>query len=301
MTGSRDSRDLAGSPRGVEDGAPAPAGAPTPTGAPAPSPEARSPHALSPEALSPEALGLPPGTRACLFDMDGVLTDTASLHAWAWKQMFDAFLRERAEQTGKPFVPFTTDVDYPTHVDGKPRADGTRAFLVARGITLPEGGPDDPPSAETVHGLGCRKNALVQECIRAGRVVVYDGSVRYLRAVRDAGLRTAVVSSSANTPDVLAATGIAGLFDGRIDGNVARDMGLPGKPAPDTFLAGARELGVSPQEAVVFEDALAGVAAGRAGGFARVVGVDRVGHAEALLRHGADVVVGDLSELLPPG
>jgi HAD superfamily hydrolase (TIGR01509 family) len=212
--------------------------------------------------------------------------------------MFDAFLRERSERAGTPFVPFSQEQDYPTHVDGRPRADGTRTFLAARGIELPEGSPDDPPEADTVAGLGNRKNVLVRERIKNGQVVVYQGSVAYLRAVRDAGLLTAVVSSSANTPDVLEVTGIAGLFDARIDGNVARERGLPGKPAPDTFLAGAEELGVSADRAVVFEDALAGVAAGRAGQFSLVVGVDRVGHAEALKANGADVVVTDLAELL---
>ena len=245
-----------------------------------------------------ERLGLPPAAKACLFDLDGVLTDTASLHARSWKAMFDDFLREHAERTGTPFVPFEVETDYPRHVDGKPRADGTRAFLASRGIELPEGSVDDPPEAQTVHGLGNRKNLLVREQIRSGGVEVYQGSVEYLRQVRKAGLLTAVVSSSANTPDVLAVTGIEDLFDARVDGNVARERGLPGKPAPDTFLAGAAELGVTADAAVVFEDALAGVAAGRAGGFVLVVGVDRVGHADALRANGADIVVSDLADLL---
>lgn len=243
-------------------------------------------------------LGLPSDVQACLFDLDGVLTRTAVVHAGAWKEMFDAFLRQRAQRTGEEFRPFT-DADYGTYVDGKQRADGTRSFLASRGIELPEGTPDDLPGAETVNGLGNRKNELVLRHIREDGVQVYEGSVRYVRAVRAAGLRTAVVSSSANTADVLRVTGIEDLFDGRIDGLVARQRGLPGKPAPDTFLAGAQLLGATPETSVVFEDALAGVAAGRAGSFALVVGVDRVGQAQALREHGADVVVQDLAELLP--
>jgi beta-phosphoglucomutase family hydrolase len=243
-------------------------------------------------------LGLPDGTRGCLFDLDGVLTQTAKVHAAAWKQMFDDYLRERSRRTGEPFVPFDPVKDYDEYVDGKPRYDGTRSFLASRGIELPEGGKDDPPAAETVHGLGNRKNELVQQLIREGGVEAYEGSVRYVRAALDAGLRRAVVSSSANCRDVLIAAGIEDLFEVRIDGIVAEREHLRGKPAPDTFLAGARALGLEAQEAVVFEDALAGVDAGRAGHFRYVVGVDRMGQANALKVHGADTVVTDLAELL---
>jgi len=243
-------------------------------------------------------IGLPDSVRACLFDLDGVLTRTATVHAGAWKEMFDGYLRERAARTGEDFVPFDPVADYAEYVDGKPRYDGVRSFLTARGIELPEGESSDPPDAETVRGLGNRKNELVMRMIREGGVEVYEGSARYLEATRDAGLRRAVVSASANTREVLVAAGIEEFFEARIDGVVAESEGLKGKPAPDTFLAGARALGVAPAEAAVFEDALAGVAAGRAGGFACVVGVDRVGQTEALREHGASIVVSDLSELL---
>jgi beta-phosphoglucomutase family hydrolase len=240
-------------------------------------------------------LGLPDAVTVCLFDMDGVLTRTATVHAAAWKQMFDDFLRERE---GESFTPFDADADYDEYVDGKRREDGTRSFLESRGIELPEGAPDDPPGVPTIAGLSERKNELVLEKLHENGVEVYPGSVRYVRAARDAGLKTAVVSSSANTADMLDAAGIAELFDARVDGVTAKERGLPGKPAPDMFLAGAEALGVPAAAAAVFEDALAGVEAGRAGGFAHVVGVDRVGQAEALKRHGADVVVKDLEELL---
>jgi len=243
-------------------------------------------------------LGLPNAIRACLFDLDGVLTQTAKVHAAAWKEMFDAFLRTRAAQTGESFEPFDPVADYDEYVDGKPRYDGVRSFLAARGIDLPEGTPDDPPDAVTIHGLGNRKNELVLAMIERQGVEVYEGSVRYVRAVRDAGLGRAVVTSSANAGEVLAAAGIDDLFDVRIDGVVAAQEHLEGKPAPDTFLAAARALEVARDQAAVFEDALAGVAAGRAGRFGLVVGVDRVGQADELLEHGADVVVSDLSELL---
>jgi beta-phosphoglucomutase family hydrolase len=243
-------------------------------------------------------LGLPEGVRVCLFDLDGVLTKTAKVHAAAWKEMFDAYLRERAAKTGEEFVPFDPVADYDEYVDGKPRYEGVQSFLLARGIELPRGEPSDPPEAETVDGLGNRKNEIVLELIRQQGVEPYAGSVRYVKAARDAGLRRAVVSSSTNCRDVLAAAGIEYLFEVRIDGVVAEREGLRGKPAPDTFLAGARALGAKPEEASVFEDALAGVAAGRAGGFGYVVGVDRVGQADALREHGADVVVTDLDELL---
>ncbi|MFI0504046.1 HAD family hydrolase [Streptomyces albogriseolus] len=238
-------------------------------------------------------LGLPEDIEACLFDLDGVVTNTAVVHAAAWKEMFDAFLRER---DGEGYAPFTA-ADYDTYVDGRPRADGVRTFLRSRGIELPEGGPDDPPAAATVHGLGSRKNELLLTKIRTDGVEPYDSTLRYLRAVRAHGLRTAIVSSSANCRDVLRSIDAEDLFDARIDGVVAAERGLPGKPAPDTFLAAARELGVEPARAAVFEDALAGMDAGRAGRFGYVVGVDRVGQADALYAHGADRVVSDLSEL----
>jgi beta-phosphoglucomutase family hydrolase len=243
-------------------------------------------------------LGLPDEIEACLFDLDGVLTQTAKVHAAAWKQMFDEYLQARAERTGEDFVPFDTGPDYNEYVDGKPRYDGVRSFLASRGIDLPDGAPDDPPSAETVDGLGNRKNELVLELIERDGVEAYEGSVRYVRAARDAGLRRAVVSSSANCRDVLAAADMLDLFEEIVDGNVAHERGLKGKPAPDTFLEGARALGVGADKAAVFEDAVAGVEAGRAGRFGFVVGVDRVGHADALREHGAGIVVQDLAELL---
>jgi beta-phosphoglucomutase family hydrolase len=244
------------------------------------------------------SLGVPAAVRAFLFDLDGVLTKTAVVHAAAWKQMFDGFLRTRAERTGEEFVPFDEGSDYGEYVDGKPRLDGVRSFLDSRGIELPEGDAGDGPDADTVNGLGRRKNEIVLRLIREQGVEAYEGSVRYLHAVRDAGFPTAVVSSSNNCRDVLVAAGIEDLLDARVDGTVAERDGLRGKPAPDTFLAGAKALGVEPEAAAVFEDAIAGVEAGGAGGFAEVVGVDRVGHAEALAEHGASIVVEDLSELL---
>lgn len=241
------------------------------------------------------SVGLPEDVTACLFDMDGVLTDTAAVHAAAWKRMFDEYLRARA---GANFVPFDPVADYDSYVDGKPRAAGVRDFLASRGIRLPEGSLDDPPDAETIYALGRRKNELVLRRIAEDGVTVYPGSQRYLAAVRAAGLRTAVVSSSTNAAEVLAVTGLTDVLDVRIDGVAAEHRHLAGKPAPDTFLAAAKELGVPPVRAVVFEDALAGVAAGRAGEFGFVIGVDRVGQAAELHKHGADVVVRDLADLL---
>jgi beta-phosphoglucomutase family hydrolase len=233
-------------------------------------------------------LKLPEGITACLFDLDGVITQTAKLHAAAWKEMFDAFLRERSEQTGEPFEEFTPS-DYDRYVDGRPRLDGVRTFLAARGIEQ-----DD----ELVRRLGDTKQELVLKLIRERGVEVYDGSIEFVKEAEREGLRRAVVSSSANTREVLSSVGIEDLFEAVVDGIVAQREGLPGKPAPDTFVAGARALGAEPPQAVVFEDALAGVEAGRAGGFGYVVGVDRTGQRDALLEHGADIVVDDVSELI---
>ncbi len=243
-------------------------------------------------------LGLPDGITVCLFDLDGVLTPTAKVHAQAWKQMFDEFLRGWYARQGEPFREFALPNDYDTYVDGKPRRDGVQSFLESRGIELPMGSPQDSPDDETIYGLGLRKNDIVVKLIHDEGVEPYEGSVRYVEAARDAGLHRAVVSSSTNCEDVLVAAGIEDLFEVQIDGIVAEREHLKGKPAPDTFLAGAKAFGAEPAQAVVFEDALAGVEAGRAGHFGFVVGVDRVGHASALREHGADVVVQDLSELL---
>jgi beta-phosphoglucomutase family hydrolase len=242
--------------------------------------------------------GLPDGVAACLFDMDGVVTQTAIVHAAAWKEMFDEFLRAHAQSTGTEFVPFDPHADYDAYVDGKPRLDGTRSFLESRGIELPEGTPDDPAGTQTLYGLSNRKNDLVLAKLATDGVQVYDGTITYIHAVRGKGIATAIVSSSANTKQALDSAGIAGLFDVRVDAQFAKAHGLHGKPAPDTFLAAAQALKVPASRAVVFEDALAGVEAGHAGGFALVVGVDRVGQAQKLKEHGADVVVEDVAELL---
>jgi beta-phosphoglucomutase family hydrolase len=252
----------------------------------------------APESKGDLVLGLPDDVHACLFDLDGVLTDTASVHTAAWAAMFDAYLRERADRTGQPFVPFDPAADYQRYVDGRPRPDGVRTFLASRGIELPEGHPDDPTAADTVHGLGNRKNAAFARTLRRDGARVFEGSRRYLAAAAAAGQLVAVVSSSANTRDVLAVTGLEKFVKVRVDGVTIQAEGLAGKPAPDSFLRAARLLGVEPARAAVFEDALSGVQAGRAGGFAIVVGVDRVGQAEALRAHGADVVVDDLADLL---
>lgn len=242
--------------------------------------------------------GLPDGVSACLFDMDGVVTKTAIVHAAAWKQMFDDFLRDRAQSAGTEFVPFDSHHDYDAYVDGKPRLDGTRAFLESRGIELPDGSPDDKPGTPTINGLSNRKNDLVLVKLKENGVQVYDGTITFIKAVRGQGIATAIVSSSANTRQVLDVAGIAGLFDVRVDAQYAKEHDLHGKPAPDTFLAAAQALKVPAAHAVVFEDALAGVAAGHAGHFALVVGVDRVGQAGELHEHGADVVVEDVADLL---
>jgi beta-phosphoglucomutase family hydrolase len=237
------------------------------------------------------SLGLPEPIRGCLFDLDGVLTRTAEVHRAAWREVFDGLLATRSQP---PF----TDQDYLAYVDGKRRRDGVRDFLSSRGIQLPEGGPDDPPEAQTVAGVANRKNERVLARLRTDGVSVYDGSVRYVEAARTAGHRTAVVTASANAATVLEAAGIVDLFDARVDGVVAARDGLAGKPAPDTFLAAAAALDLPPDAAAVFEDAIAGVAAGRDGGFGYVVGVDRAGQAATLRERGADVVVTDLAELL---
>jgi beta-phosphoglucomutase family hydrolase len=245
-----------------------------------------------------DVLGLPDSIRGCLFDMDGVLTETASVHDAAWKEAFDAFLRAHAQSTGEPFVPFDPVRDYDEFVDGKPREEGTESFLASRGINIPAGQPDDPPGTPTIHGISNAKNEILLRRLRTDGVKAYPGSVRYVQAVRAAGLRRAVVSSSANTEEVLAAAGIAGEFDARIDGVVAAAQHLRGKPAPDAYLAGAMALSLPAVACAVFEDALAGVEAGRAGQFGFVVGVDRVGQADELREHGADVVVKDLGDFL---
>ncbi|MCV7421282.1 beta-phosphoglucomutase family hydrolase [Mycobacterium yunnanensis] len=243
-------------------------------------------------------LGLPDGVHACLFDLDGVLTDTASVHRTAWKAMFDDFLRARADESGSTFTPFDVDADYQRYVDGKTREDGVRSFLASRDIELPEGDPDDDEHADTVSGLGNRKNAAFQHTMHTDGVRVFEGSRRYLESAAAEGLPIAVVSSSANTREVLEVTGLAKFVDERVDGVTIREQHIAGKPAPDSYLEGARRLGVDPAAAAVFEDALSGVEAGRAGCFGLVVGVDRVGQADALREHGADVVVTDLADLL---
>lgn len=244
-------------------------------------------------------LGLPEKVRACLFDLDGVLTDTASVHTTAWTAMFDDYLRDRAQRSGQKFVPFDPVRDYLQFVDGKKREDGVRSFLASRDIELPDGDPDDPGDVETVHGLGNRKNDMFHQTLHEKGAQVFDGSRRYLEAVAAAGLGVAVVSSSANARDVLETTGLDQYVQQRVDGVTLRAEQLAGKPAPDSFLRAAQLLDVTPDAAAVFEDALSGVAAGRAGHFGCVVGIDRLGQAEELRRNGADIVVTDLAELLP--
>ncbi len=243
-------------------------------------------------------LGLPERIRATLFDLDGVLTDTASVHKKAWKSMFDDFLKADAERAGTQFVPFDIDTDYLEYVDGKKREDGVRSFLASRGIDLPDGSPDDGADARTVFGLGNSKNEVFQHTLQTDGIEVFEGSRRYLEAAAKAGLGVAVVSSSANTRQVLELTGLDRFVQHRVDGVTMREQNIAGKPAPDSFLRAAELLNVTPAEAVVFEDALSGVEAGRAGNFGYVVGVDRVGQADALRDNGADVVVTDLAELM---
>jgi beta-phosphoglucomutase family hydrolase len=239
-------------------------------------------------------IGLPDSIKALLFDLDGVLTGTAELHRQAWKRTFDDFL---ADRDGPDYRPFT-EQDYLAYVDGRPRADGVRTFLESRGIQLPEGSSDDPAGAGTVNGVGNQKNELLLSIIENEGVKPYPGSRRYLEAARQAGLKIGVVTSSANGEAVLAAADLSKFVEARVDGLTIVSQGLRGKPAPDSFLAGAKALGVAPAETAVFEDALSGVQAGRAGDFGFVVGVDRAKQADALRAHGADVVVEDLAELL---
>jgi beta-phosphoglucomutase family hydrolase len=243
-------------------------------------------------------LGLPETVHACLFDLDGVLTDTASVHTKAWKVMFDAFLQQHAEQTGEPFVPFDPVDDYLKYVDGKKREYGVRSFLGSHRHEQPVGDPDDTSDKDTVYGLGTRKNDAFQETLHKDGVKVFDGSRRYLEKVAAAGLATAVVSSSANTRQVLEITGLDKFIQQRVDGVTLREEHIAGKPAPDSFLRAAELLNVTAAAAAVFEDALSGVQAGHAGHFGYVVGVDRVGQADELRSHGADVVVTDLGDLL---
>lgn len=235
---------------------------------------------------------------AVLFDLDGVLTSTAKIHSLCWKTMFDAFLSQHAAATQQPFQPFDIEHDYKQYVDGKTRYDGVRSFLESRNISLPEGTPTDPATVDTVCGLGNRKDELVQETINRCGVESYAGSVTLVRQLRELGIHTAVVSSSANCEQVLRAAGILELFDVLVDGLVASELKLPGKPEPATFLKAAEMLSTKPARAVVVEDAIAGVQAGRAGGFGLVIGVDREGNENILRTHGADVVVADLAELV---
>ena len=235
---------------------------------------------------------------AVLFDLDGVITNTAKLHAACWKQMLDEYLQKRSTERGEPFRPFDLATDYRLHLDGKPRFDGVRDFLASRGIKLPEGTSDDSPQAETVRGLGNRKNELVSDAIERIGVEAYQGSVQFIDQLRRDGFKVALVTSSENCTAVLKAAKLEGLFDVRVDGHMVETQNLAGKPAPDTFLMAAKLLGVAPARAVVVEDAIPGVQAGRSGNFGLVIGVARKGDAEALRHHGANMVVNDLSELV---
>ena len=235
---------------------------------------------------------------AVLFDLDGVLTMTMKIHASCWKRMFDAYLQDRSARFGETHQPFDSVSDYQAYVDGKLRYDGVRSFLASRRIVLPEGIPADTPDLDTVCGLGNRKDLLVREMIASEGVEVLEGSLVVVRRVRALGLKTAVVSASKNCATILAAAGIRDLFDCIVDGMVADRLGLPGKPAPDTFLTAARDLQVAPRRAVVVEDAISGVQAGRAGGFGLVIGIDHHGDRRVLQDNGADIVVEDLAEIL---
>src|SRR6516162_4449274 len=235
---------------------------------------------------------------AVLFDLDGVITNTAEVHAACWKKMFDEYLQNRATQKGEGFRPFDVVTDYRLYVDGKPRFDGVRDFLTSRNIQLPEGGPEDSPEAETVGGLGNRKNDLVNKIIEGEGVVPYEGSVELIHQLRGQGFKIAVVTSSQNCSAVLKAAKLEGFFNAQVDGNTIHAQHLAGKPAPDTFLMGAKLLGIDPARAIVIEDAISGVEAGRAGNFGLVIGVARKGNADELSHHGADLVVNDLKELV---
>jgi beta-phosphoglucomutase family hydrolase len=235
---------------------------------------------------------------AVLFDLDGVITSTAKVHAACWKRMFDEYLEKRAKQTGEPFRPFDIAADYTRHVDGKPRFDGVRDFLRSRGIELAAGSPGDAPATETVCGLGNRKNELVNEVIRSDGVEAYPGTVSFIQRLQTEGIQIAVVTSSQNCDTVLRAANLSAAFPVQVDGNTIHERNLRGKPAPDTFLAAAKLLGVEPVRTVVVEDAISGVEAGRNGEFGLVIGVARKGNADELRRHGAHLVVNDLSELL---
>lgn len=235
---------------------------------------------------------------AVLFDLDGVLTMTMKIHAACWKRMFDSYLEQRGQRLAQSYQPFDRVRDYQAYVDGKLRADGVRAFLASRNINLPEGSAEDDPALETICGLGNRKNLLVEEVIATEGVEILPGSVNFARQVRSLGLKTAVVSASKNCERILQAANLRAGFDCIVDGTVAAERGLPGKPAPDTFLAAAASLNVTPARAIVVEDAIAGVEAGRAGGFGLVIGIDHHGDQQLLLDHGADLVVEDLEQIL---
>lgn len=236
------------------------------------------------------------GLVAIVYDLDGVVTRTSTLHASAWKALFDGYLKERAARTGEPFVPFDKADDYMAYVDGKPRYDGVQSFLESRGIHLPWGDPQDPPHAETVCGLGNRKNALFRKVVEEEGVDIFPGAVRFIRETRAAGIRAALCSSSKNARLILEQAGLLELFDAIVDGIVAAEARLPGKPAPDTFIEAARQVGAAPEAAAIVEDATVGVAAGRAGNFKLVIGIDQGAGADTLMQHGADVVVSDLGD-----
>lgn len=235
---------------------------------------------------------------AVLFDLDGVLTSTARVHSACWKKMFDEFLKRVATEKNEPFVPFDVAADYRLYVDGKPRHDGVESFLASRGIQLPHGSSDDTLAERTVCGLGNHKDELFNDMVRSEGVEAYQGTIDWVRSLRSHGIKTAVVSSSKNCRVILQAASIEDLFDVRVDGEVAARRSIPGKPAPDTFLDAANQLAVKPERAVVVEDAISGVQAGRAGGFGLVIGVDRHDDAAALLENGADIVVNDPAEML---
>jgi len=260
-------------------------------------------HRVAAPRPSQRMLGLPSEVNACVFELEGVLTASAAVHAAAWAETFEDLLFSRAERTGErfgPFAPFNPRTDYRAFIQGRPRLDGVRAFLASRGLRLPEGSPDDPASTKTVHGIAKRKNEALQQLLATRHVDAYEGARYYLEAVRDAGLRSAVVSASANTQAILEGAGLARLVDERVDGNVIVAEHLRAWPEPDVLLAACRRLGVPPEHAAVFETEPIGVAAARAGGFDRVVAVERHGGGEAMRHEGADLVVADLRELLDP-